>query len=527
MAEVSQVFYADAVTQVANGDSIFWNTPEYSLGNNVTLYDFAWTDYYTNAVFFTNYLYYKFNETDIKSFIDNNDTLVLTKIVIRVKFAVYQVEETSLFVRLIPLITSNNGIITANPIVSNDTYTIVGDTGVKEASFVYNLSTGIPSVEELIDEGFSPFITAAVNNSNEAQSGVIIYEMSLEVLLETPTSANIDISSSEGDSIENGRVIDLGSIFYPGSLSYKINIDNLGGQDLIIESFSSNYEDNVTFEFTGNELPVQITSSSEPFQVNIKMFNFSLGTHDIDITIRSNSVLNPIFVFQFSLSVLSSGNNSNMSVSYNSEIISNNRTISITAQPKDISKFVQINYSNTGTTPLVISSVFLSGDVFSFPGSTLLNNSVIQAGSSAALNLALNVSSYGNKNATITVNSNDPQNNPFVFNLSYTILPQFEAYLSSEGSVLSDGINVPLGFLDKGKSFIKTYSIKNTGIYKTLIINSVSVSDEMLLNSSISFPFILSPNAANSLVFAIAFDTDSVGLRSGSLTIDYSEGTVQ
>lgn len=522
----TSIFYANEVTEVANGNTITWNTEEYSLGNNVTLNDFAWSDYYTESFYFTNYLYYKFNETDISSFIDSNSNLIPTQIKINVKFAAYQTY-ASLLATLIPVITSKNGVIIATPISSNETYSIPGNIGVNETSFVYNLSTGFPSTEELVDKDFNVFFTVAVNNPTNDQSGAIIYEVALEITLETPSGALISVTSGEEELIQNGRVIDLGSIFYLGSLSYKILIDNLGETNLIIESVYSNYSENIDFEFSGNEFPVQILPSDEPFSINIKMLGFSVGSHNIAITIKSDSEQYTEFTFYFLLSVLSSSSNSSIAVYNNLERINNNGSISVAAQPKDISKFVQITYYNTGTSPLLISSVFLSGNVSSFPGSTLLNNSIIQAGGSAVLNLSLDVSSYGNKLATITVNSNDPQNNPFIFNLSYTILPQFEAYLSSEGSILSDGINVPLGFLDKGKSFIKTYSIKNTGIYKTLIVNSVSVSDEMLLNSSILFPVTLSPNAANSLVFAITFDTDSVGLRNGSLTVDYSEGTVQ
>ena len=54
----TSIFYANEVTEVANGNTITWNTEEYSLGNNVTLNDFAWSDYYTESVYFTNYLYY-------------------------------------------------------------------------------------------------------------------------------------------------------------------------------------------------------------------------------------------------------------------------------------------------------------------------------------------------------------------------------------------------------------------------------------------------------------------------------------
>jgi hypothetical protein len=91
---------------------------------------------------------------------------------------------------------------------------------------------------------------------------------------------------------------------------------------------------------------------------------------------------------------------------------------------------------------------------------------------------------------------------------------------------LVDGEEFDIGSIDRGKSYTKSYVLTNSGIYKNLLIDSLTASSDLSIVGTYSLPFTLSPNSANSLVVTVLFDTITVGLRDGIFTINYSEGSV-
>ena len=142
------------------------------------------------------------------------------------------------------------------------------------------------------------------------------------------------------------------------------------------------------------------------------------------------------------------------------------------------------------------------------------------------LNLSLITSTLGNKLVTVIVTSNDAINNPFVFTIRYSVLPHSSLTFFADNKSLVDGEKFDIGSIDKGKSYTKSYILKNDGVYKNLMINSLTASENLSIIGTYSLPFALAPLGANSLVVTVLFDTLSVGLKDGIFTINYSEGSV-
>jgi len=213
-----------------------------------------------------------------------------------------------------------------------------------------------------------------------------------------------------------------------------------------------------------------------------------------------------------------------IALKYNNVVVAKNGILSIPSVPEDISTTATVVVSNSGTDALSISVISVTGDGTVASGSVGTGSTIVQ-NSSGNINLNLQTSDLGNKSVRISVVSNDPTNNVYTITLNYAILPQAKLDFVLSGTAIVDGAEFSLGTLDRGKSFTKSYSLKNSGIYKSIVINSVSVSGDVQIQGTPAFPLTLTPNNANAGVFTLVFPTDVVGLKTGTLTIDWNEAT--
>lgn len=240
------------------------------------------------------------------------------------------------------------------------------------------------------------------------------------------------------------------------------------------------------------------------------------------------------FAFGYQFSVTSTGPDlfSTIAPSYQGNTIVEGSSFSLSSFPIGVTTVITIRVYNTGSSSLIISSVTIGEDGNLSSGS-IGPGTVIPPSFYGNININLSTNVEGSKSISVQIVSNSRTNSVYDFTLTYAVLQQSKIEFSegfssgSSDSVLVDGQETDFGTVERDRSLSRYFVLKNSGIYKNLIINSVtSSSASMPLSGLPSFPYTLIPNNGNAMTFSVSFETSEVGLKEGILSIDYVEGSV-
>lgn len=334
-------------------------------------------------------------------------------------------------------------------------------------------------------------------------------------------------------AVSNGQTFDLGNFVQSSTNStFILQISNNGDQSLVFPqngisisgskiSLNSNITSNGSYTLTpGNSV-----------QITVSIIISSTGTFtNQKIILSSNDIANPTFTINinFTVSVSTQAppttpHPGKISVKYGTTTISNNGVLSILSAPLNVSTSATITIGNSGVDDLTITNVSVSGDA------TVPTNTPVKAGakiaSTTTYNFVLNLSvaTAGTKKITVILYTTDTTNNPFVFTLTYSVLPAYDLrILDSTNTSLSSDNEIALGFIDKGTIPVKTYIIRNEGILNSIIINSITCSGDIIMQGSASLPITLNVGGSNALSFSVGFISSTVGQKAGDITIDWS-----
>lgn len=183
---------------------------------------------------------------------------------------------------------------------------------------------------------------------------------------------------------------------------------------------------------------------------------------------------------------------------------------------------------NTGTGPLVISSMFISGTNagdFTFVNAPAYPLT-IAAGASQNFTVSFNPALVGTRNATVSVNNNDFNENLYDFGIQ-GIGAAPEINLQGNSANIASGSNAPnvsndtdFGSIIYNNTVTKSFLIQNTGT-GTLTVSGIAMSganaSEFTLVNAPAFPFNLSGSASQS--FTVQFLPTSVGTSSATISI--------
>lgn len=195
---------------------------------------------------------------------------------------------------------------------------------------------------------------------------------------------------------------------------------------------------------------------------------------------------------------------------------------------------VTYTIQNTGNLPLTIGSITFSGTNTADFTVIGLPSSSVAAGSSTTFIVRFFPSTSGIKTATISIDNNDSNENPYNFSIQGTGLDmgvaqeieiEGNATVIPDNGVLTSTDNwTILGDTFVGTPITKTYTIKNTGT-NTLTIGAISFSGT---NAS-EFTITSSPSASitggNSTTFTIRFLPTAAGIRNASISIANNDAT--
>jgi hypothetical protein len=192
------------------------------------------------------------------------------------------------------------------------------------------------------------------------------------------------------------------------------------------------------------------------------------------------------------------------------------------ANPSNFSKLLPLVVTNTGKCNVEISFVPLTGD---FTTNTPINPFILTPGSNAGIDIVFNPVSGGDKTATLTLNAVTPAS-PGSVNVAlkgtgittsaYLSLPDFG------GIPVEDSPINGFSFEDHAD---KDLQIHNTG-FATLRVTNIAVtagSSDFSIPNPPTFPVDI-PNG-QTLNVAVRFNPTAGGVRNGTITVTYSDGS--
>jgi FG-GAP-like repeat/Subtilase family/Protein of unknown function (DUF1573) len=127
-------------------------------------------------------------------------------------------------------------------------------------------------------------------------------------------------------------------------------------------------------------------------------------------------------------------------------------------------------FRNTGSNPLVVNPLQLTGTGFSLVGSNFSPNQVISPGSSASIQIRMETSALGSFNASISLITNDNDENPFDVSLGGNVFAYPEIDIRDQyfgaPTTIPDGTGTMVwGNVPQGSAVgVRTLAVHNTGL---------------------------------------------------------------
>jgi len=521
--------YSNDLTILETGGDKPWSNIVDSLGYNPS--NSVWGSIISSeAGFATESVAYRFNFLEISEFIQESPVVAVFKV--KVKYSLSCKPETN------PSISLQSYLAVDGEDLGLNSQTVDGvatgeDNEVIKVAVVSFYTENIPTEEQLKNEKFQFVMSFDAENKEEEEIGIKVYQIEIEIVNGTGVGYLL-IRTDDGLFLEYGNSIFLQNTEVGNQALSKFSIYNAGEQRVIIESNGiQSKEGLITFE--SNPWPSNsIEIDSQSYYEN----NFAYGTATPGLNLDSITILSDALIeeFEFYLSFTATSSLPNdvsiISPVYNNASISNNASLSISSFPINVTSIITIKINNTGTSNLIISSLTVSGSGGLSSGSIGAGSS-ISPSSYGNININLSTNTQGNKSVSVQIVSNSSTNSVYNFTFTYAVLQQSKIEFSegfssgSANSVLVNGQETDFGTVERDRSLLRYFVLKNSGIYKSLIINSItSSSSDMSVLGLPSLPYILIPNNGNAVTFSVGFETSEVGLKEGVLSIDYEEGSV-
>lgn len=411
--------------------------------------------------------------------------------------------------------------------IENDEYNTETNDNTFEYLATYS-EANFPDLSNIISQYFAFEFYFHVKNSTTS-CNVKLFEIRMEVEYAEGRFPSYTLTepSFSPNALQYGDSINLGTVLV--STVNRLTFHVMNSDVKLTYPAGGIYTDTGTMKIAN--CPVTVSgvysqNAGEEITFNVDCSAGSVGSYSGNLYLSTDDPTYPLFYITISFIAIAAPPQGHpvIALKYNNVVVAKNGILSIPSAPEDISTTATVVVNNSGTDALSISVISVTGDGTVASGSVGTGSTIVQ-NSSGNINLNLQTSDLGNKSVRISVVSNDPTNNVYSITLNYAILPQAKLDFVLSGTAVVDGDEFSLGTLDRGKSFTKSYSLKNSGIYKSIVINSVSVSGDVQIQGTPAFPLTLTPNNANAGAFTLVFPTDVVGLKTGTLTIDWNEAT--
>ena len=306
--------------------------------------------------------------------------------------------------------------------------------------------------------------------------------------------------SGIGTAVPTGQLsaapasVNFGTVAVGASANQAIVLSNTGNAAVHISSFAVS---GTAYQVSGVTAPMTINPASS-VTLTSSFTPTTTGSATGSLTVASDATDSSL-----AISLNGTGAQAGVSVSpttYNFGSIVQGQTKS---QP-----FV---LTNTGTAPLTISQISVSGGTFSVSG--LTTPATVAAGGTASFNVLFAPSTSGSAAGTVTVTSNAP-NSPSTIALTGTGVAA-TVTLSASPATLN------FGNINAGSSSSQTVTLTNSG-NSTVTISQVTVNAANFTATGITAPSTLA--AGQSTPMNVTFSPTSTENVTGNITVSSSQG---
>ena len=377
-----------------------------------------------------------------------------------------------------------------------------------------NFFVGVGLIEEGKDAGYKAtgvgdFIWNDLNNNGDQDFGEPgVPGVTVQLVDAINTNTVIAATSSNASGYYTFTVV--------APANYRIKVSNLpGGYQFVARNTGAN--DNVDSDVNTT------TGISDQFTITSNTYNSSIDA----------GIYQP------------SGNTPEISVSGNSVVIVDGDTSpstsdstefgSVSAASGDVT--VTFTVANTsGTTNLSLNGsprVVISGTHAADFTVTSLPSATIAPSSNTTFTITFNPSDNGLRSAIVSISNNDPNENPYDFDIQGTgLAPEMVVYGGNKDILDGDTTPSTSDDTDMGSHDIDTgstssvFKIKNTGAAALLLTGSspyVAISGTNAADFSISANPATSIAALDSTSFTVLFNPSAVGLRVATLSISNND----
>lgn len=520
--------FAEALDLLTTKEGETWSNVTDSLGEN-PLNDVWASTQSEKESFTTEHIAYNFKNIEIAEFLATYPAIAALKF--KVKYSFDCTKGGGASISLQPYVAIDGGDLELNSQIVNGIINDDSEGSIKTAVVSFYLNN-IPVDEKLSSDKFDFVLSFDGTNPLQETVEIRVYSIEIEIVNSTEVGYLLAVT-------ESGFVMeDKDSTFLPDIINQpggdKFYLYNVGDTKVIIpQGGISSEKGYITFESESWPTVVTEISKGEFLPVSFEYFSQTQGSNEDTVSVESDALISQFtFSYQFSVTSIVQDLFSTITPSYQNNVIGEGSSFSLSSFPIGITKVVTVRVYNTGTSSLIISSVTIGKDGNLSSGS-IGSGTVIPPSFYGNININLSTNVEGSKSVSVQIVSNSRTNSVYNFTLTYAVLQQSKIEFSegfssgSSNSVLVDGQETDFGTVERDRPLSRYFVLKNSGIYKSLIINSVSSSSpSMPLSGLPSFPYTLIPNNGNAMTFSVSFETSEVGLKEGILSIDYVEGSV-
>ena len=407
-------------------------------------------------------------------------------------------------IRVVNTSTSNLCVYDTDIITGGPTFSISFGTGCSIGS------SGIPP-------GLATsFGVQAVSNTPGTYTGTVLIETNqgnfsfkvrVRVLEDGPA---LIVKNSSGTIIGDSSTVNFGSTNVGQAVDQTFTVENNGDETLNITNL------NVTGE--GFSLIQPAPTSLQPAgegTFKVRLLSQTGGSKSGEVEIFSNDANDSLLDFNLSGTV----NVGDIQIlAANGANVAENSTFNIGSNvPNNTPRDHTFRIRNTGPAPLTITGITVSGEGFSLLTSPSFPLQ-ISANDSETFTVRLQSPVGGSKSGAVSISSDDPDENPYNFNLSGSVEGAPEPNIAVER--VSGATVFPNGTVDLGNTLVnvpieETFRIRNTGAATLSSIN-VSISGA---GYSLVQPPPSSLTAGNSGTFVVGFLSNTIGTKPGVVSI--------
>ncbi len=362
-------------------------------------------------------------------------------------------------------------------------------------------------------------IATLIIDNNDAMNNPFEYDIEIK----SGEYSDIDVTDDNGIKIDNeSGIVDFGDVFITTTENKTLMLNSTGTLSLNIDSIELIGTDADQFNIILDEIESEIEpEDSNPFYIE---FNpTSDGIKEAMVLINNDSLYNSSYVFTIK------GN----SIPAPDITIENDGTPVYIGNTYDFGNLLvdnedktRFDIRNIGNNPLYISEVLIDGaDADQFAIDDFYLETFVEPNKSTEFSIIFAPTTYGVKEATISLLSSDPDENPFTFTVRGTGFVNSGITVSYNDRVIENGSQTGLVFSDTmfGDMDTALITIENNGG------DTLSIFDILTENGDAT-QFIINDESTSTQIGAgesstveLVFAPTSIGYKSSLLVINNND----